>query len=346
MRDSAFRSPVVLSLVAAILGVALYLVFQEPKPLRVVVSPQATLEHPDGQVKALGLFPDGYRLASSNTQGDVQLWDLALGDQPKPFPSELNCGSYGAMALSPDVRVLATPGPGGVIRLRDASGGGIHRSLENTSASIAQLAFSRDGRFLLALGSNVGALYASDANADPCFSLNASAWSFALSPDGRWLATGKGTGVRLWSFPSGTERGQEQATPEPFRCLAFSPDGKLLATGEQGGGIHLWKVPSGGLKVAIPAPPHSANGPNNPQVLAFQPGGRLLACGSMDGTVRLYDTRTAKLLACLEDLKPNSWVCALAFTPDGQTLLAGGGEPMGGMAGHYPIRRWTIQVIP
>jgi WD40 repeat protein len=74
----------------------------------------------------------------------------------------------------------------------------------------------------------------------------------------------------------------------PVMCLAFSPDGKLLAAGDKDSTVRLWKVASGKLAHKLTS--------RFGEVLfvAFAPGGKLLASSSTDGIVRVWDPASGR----------------------------------------------------
>ncbi|MBC8122019.1 MAG: pentapeptide repeat-containing protein, partial [Gemmatimonadaceae bacterium] len=97
--------------------------------------------------------------------------------------------------------------------------------------------------------------------------------------------------------------------------LAFSPDGSLLATGDIGGEIHLWRVRDGRQLTICRGHTDCV------WSVAFSPDGKRLASGSMDQTARLWDTATGQ---CLKTLKGHAnLIGSVAFSPDGRTLASG-----------------------
>ena len=97
--------------------------------------------------------------------------------------------------------------------------------------------------------------------------------------------------------------------------VVYSPNGKLLATGDSTGGVRLWNLANGQLQV-ICGSHHAWT-----WALAISPNGQILASGGEDGKVILWDTNTGECLKNLPMSSPIVW--SLAFSPDGQTLAIG-----------------------
>ncbi len=98
-------------------------------------------------------------------------------------------------------------------------------------------------------------------------------------------------------------------------CLAFSPDGEILATGHYDGMIRFWDVENGELLREI-----STDGVI--ETLAFSPQGGVLATGSsyQDYSIRLWDVQSGSLLRSLEG--HTRGVDNLEFSPNGQLLAS------------------------
>jgi predicted NACHT family NTPase len=98
-------------------------------------------------------------------------------------------------------------------------------------------------------------------------------------------------------------------------AVAFSPDGKLLATGGTDGVVRCWEVTSG--RELLTCKGHS----NLVRSVAFSPDGKTLATGSGDRTIKLWDCHTGE---CLQTCQGHSdLVISVAFNADGQILASG-----------------------
>jgi WD40 repeat protein len=98
--------------------------------------------------------------------------------------------------------------------------------------------------------------------------------------------------------------------------VAFSPDGRLLASGSNDDTIKLWDVASGSeVRTLTGHTDHVTS-------VAFSPDGRLLASGSNDDTIKLWDVASGSEVRTLSG--HTSDVNSVAFSPDGRLLASGG----------------------
>ena len=115
--------------------------------------------------------------------------------------------------------------------------------------------------------------------------------------------------------------------------VAFSPNGKLLASGSNDNTVKLWDVATGRELRTFTG--HS----KGVGAVAFSPDGRLLASGSDDKTVRLWDAATGRELRNLTGHSKS--ITSVAFSPDGKTLVSASGFNSGNSAPD-PMRLWDV----
>jgi WD40 repeat protein len=180
----------------------------------------------------------------------------------------------------------------------------LSRTLEAGSVP-AHLAFSPDGRTLASAGA-------------------------ASDPEGRgevklW-AEGPGE-VKLWDVATGKNTATLKGHAGKVWGVAFSPDGKTLASGGGRSGnawpgtgeLKLWDVATGKNIATLKSYPGVVC------CVAFSPDGKALASSIRDGTVRLWEVATGKNSATFEAPEYGGLSLCVAFSPDGKTVAVGGG---------------------
>jgi len=279
----------------------------------------------------VAVAPDGERVAALSQDGRVWLWRLGDGSLERVLDvQEWRTGGSRAV-VSPGVYFLGSrSAPGAVVLFRAVE---LTATLETTATaslrnefpswmlypSVAGVAFSPDGRTLRVGLDNVTTLWEISTGRLLGWSPNETAALSAVgspipSPDGKWIAApGPGGTLLLW------QPGQESlAQPlaghsEPVTAIAFSRDGRLLASASLDGSILLRRAGDGFANFAAVAqevtPVWS---------MAFSPSGTLLALGRSDGNVRLVDTTTGLPVAELKGHTAS--VTSLAFSEDGRWL--------------------------
>ncbi|MFN6569433.1 NACHT and WD40 repeat domain-containing protein [Dendronalium sp. ChiSLP03b] len=110
------------------------------------------------------------------------------------------------------------------------------------------------------------------------------------------------------------------------RSVAFSQNGKVLATGDGDGMVRLWETNTGRELVSCKGHTYWVNS------IAFSPNGQILASGSDDRTLRLWNIHTGE---CLKTLHGHSGrVYSVAFSSDGEILATGSDD--------QTVRLWNI----
>jgi WD40 repeat protein/transcriptional regulator with XRE-family HTH domain len=157
-----------------------------------------------------------------------------------------------------------------------------------------------------------------------------SAHRIALSPDRRLLVTSQGEVVDLPSVTKATGR----HGPGETTALAFSPDGRHLAAGDDTGATVLWdgRVQR---RLGVLTPPGTTVHDYGKLVtaLAFSPDGTMLAAGSGDGSLQLWDVASREPIGSPLPAGGDI-ILALAFGPDGRTLYAA--------SGHVPLQKYEL----
>ncbi|HEX5727750.1 MAG TPA: GTP-binding protein, partial [Longimicrobiaceae bacterium] len=138
--------------------------------------------------------------------------------------------------------------------------------------------------------------------------------------------------------PGVTARNTLRGHEDHIWAIAWSPDGRLIATGSSDRTLRVWDALSGRLL--------RTHRGHTDRVLsvAFHPTGVTLATGGADRTIRIWDTYTGALLRTLD--VQEEWVYSVAYHPDGGILVSGdgsgvirlwnaaGGSPLGRIEAH------------
>jgi WD40 repeat protein len=283
-------------------------------------------------ITCLAFSPDSKIAVAANNLGTARLWDAGTG---KPRGEPITHGNWiWSAAFRPDGKALLTAGSDETARLWDTNTGkeliDPARNALVEPIAIGALAvgavYSPDGKIILtrdvdrkvrlweaATGRLLGAPLGFDARVN----------ALAFGPDGANFLTGDSDGgVRLWELPPRPERRLGEGR---FEAVAFSPDGKTLVTACDGvlpndrgrAGAQRWDVATG-----EPLGEPLRHGDHGASCLAFSADGKRLATGSeRDRSVRVWDAATGRPWGEPCQFPKDDEVRAVAFGPDGKSLL-------------------------
>lgn len=289
-----------------------------------------------GIVWSIVFSPDSMLLISGALDEIVRVWDVQTGTCLNVLHG--HTGIVMALAFHPSGDVFASGDENGYLKLWDTVSRRCLASFQLRSTKAASIAFNRDGS-LLAVGSQDGAVevwHLADKSSPirlrtlPGHPIWVS--TVAFGPNNFLASISYGGKVKLWDAESGRCLGTLQGYSQVICAVSFSPDGRLLAHGDDHGMIHVWDVSTG----------HSLNVfqglAGRIWSLAFSPDGKVIACGGDDQVIRLWKVekgREEEREQCLGIFRGHTtMIWSLAFSPDGSILAGSGFERM--------VRLWKI----
>ncbi len=295
---------------------------------------QLTLSGHKEQLRDVVFSPDGKLLATASWDHTAKIWDAVSGNLLTTLSGHNK--NVNAVAFSPDSTQLATASEDGTVNIWDARADrGLPLWSVEHDGEATVVAFSPDGKLLATAGKDQKVKFWDTLSASELFTLSVKGrWivSLAFSSDGQRIAIASvdpPSSTELWDIAS---RGRLFNLPGQINAVAFSPDGKLLATAGRDKTAKLWDATTGQNLRTL------AGHIDQVRDIAFSPDGTRLVTASADRTARVWDAATGKLLFTLAGHAPGSMVSLSVQTGRGWPPPVGTIRRKYGMLTLIPMR--------
>ena len=275
---------------------------------------------------SVAFSPDGKVITSGSYGGAIELWDAATGNKQRALENHVS--EITSIVFSRDGKLIASGRIDGTIKLWETEAGNQPRSFGDNLVAIDSVAFSPNGKMIASGGAKITLWETATGNQALSLEKHSALFgSVAFSPDGKVIAsatfvdgppTASGNGISstitLWEFATDTPPRSLEGHSSTITSVAFSPNGRVVASGSHDKSVKLWDARTGKQLRSLEG--HT----DWVKSVAFGPVGKVIASADLDGTIKVWDTATGKQLYSLEGNPP---IFSVAFSPNGKIVASG-----------------------
>jgi WD40 repeat protein/transcriptional regulator with XRE-family HTH domain len=279
----------------------------------------------EADVISVAFSRDGKYLATGSADTTVRLWDVNTGGLIHVLKG--HSAEVGGLAFSPDGTLLLTSSEDGMLIIWDVETGELLRDLPDFT--VYKVDFSPDGTRVAAATFSGLQVWTYTPDSAELITFEGSqailtipdGSSGIFSPDGKQLAAlsfgvAGGNAIKVQDAVTSEELLTLIGHTDWIAGLAFSPDGKRLASTSLDGTVRIWSLSPGEETVAVSGP-----GASYGTRVVYSPNGQEFATNGGDGTATIWNAKTGepRLILTGHDIE----VMNIAFSPDGTRFATG-----------------------
>jgi WD40 repeat protein len=271
-----------------------------------------------GGITSVAFSPDGEQIATSDTNGSIQIWNLKDGQQ---LALCLGHNSWvWDVAYSPSQPIIASCGQDHQVRLWDIHTGKCLKLMEGHTGIIGSVSFSPDGK-MLASTSGDHTIRLWHVETGKCVQIlyghKSYVWSTAFLSDGKTLFSAGGDNmIRRWCIESGECVQILSGHQHLVRSIALSRDETQIMSGSFDQTLKIWDIATGICLATL-------NGHQAPiTAISLSADGKTLTSSSYDHTVKLWCVESKQCLQTLQ--KHTNLVWSVACHPHLSMLVSTG----------------------
>ena len=281
-------------------------------------------------VGAIAITPDGQNIVAGSDSGAIKVWNLKTGKLVRSLNKHTD--AILSLAISSDGKTLVSASGLNeqAVRIWNLKTGAVIKTIQKPDWFVKSVAISPDNK-QLALGiwntatrkpqvevlnlSTGATIYSLQGSSESNLTVN-------FSPHGKILASGnEDSTIQLWDMATGNLL-HTLNHGAAVRAIAFSRDSKSLISESYTQTVKVWNVQTGELL----STPIADSGIVFVNAVAVRPQGDLFASalGGENGVFNIFDINTGKVISPVTGY--SGVVSAVAFTPNGQTLVSGNSD--------------------
>lgn len=278
-----------------------------------------TIDDPSAGIamNRLAFSSDGKTLYTESAERKIRSWEASTGKEILDL--RMFHGLRHPFAWSHDGRYVAGQSEGGwAIDVKEIATGRLITTLKRDIGFVTEVTFAPDARSVLVSGSAGITYHWELPSGKEIGKFDGVTCAPSFSHDGKLIAMCSEDAIKIWDLENGFERAVLRGHVRDVNAIAFSPDGRKLASGGKDNTAKIWNVPPNDPRGILRS--HTAG----ISKLAFSRDGKLLASGSDDKTVKLWDVESERERLTLRGHAEK--IITAAFSPNGVTLATAGAD--------------------